>query len=560
MQTFVEDSLAERPNTNPLTDETAEDRRRTRGQIDALGRSSETESGSSGSNSDFIEALLRAAMNAPFGRGGLGNSGLLAMASMYYNLRRRSQRDRGEEKGRLPDEHMRSAPVAQAAVHLLGQADPRVAARELPGADVQQLQAVQRNARFEDVEAVLHSDFLRGSTLERIARENLQEKGPDSDTPPEQLWRRGLDEPLDTSRMNAREVAMYWLSAAMSTEPGARDVQGELADALAEKHPQLWESIERGMAQDPNYVDDILSSRVDKATALAGAVWQADGRPLETMEEYWTKAVSWFKDKRADLNHLRDAAESMITAVQDGKIPIDHLNTAIDNAKQNIPGFAENYRKALDAAKTRTAGEKDAFPQGDAFLDALDQARGYPVKDQPRDRAEAARTAKATASRTQDPTQMAGPEGVLPDSRLPTDVGQVGRAVKGNRAAIARPQEQQRTREQRREEMRKHKKRMRNHKYREQSARRAVARDSRLPSSSGKPNERTRAYRAHYVQGSHSASWRSQRFREERTTRTRNQQAAAWKNARLVATATYTQRRRTAVYTTSRRSASAGVR
>ncbi|MFE6384897.1 hypothetical protein [Nocardiopsis dassonvillei] len=426
-----------------LTGQKADERSRNRQRLADLVRASGAESGGGGGERDITEALLLAAMHTPFGRGGLSNSGDLSRAALHHALRRRSGQSRAE--GFFAEEHVGYSPnIAVAGLGLARQADPRVVSQVL-GVDVQRVHDHQRDLRVQDVDRVLRADYHTGR-IERAARTSMQLLDPVPDTPPEHRWRRGLDENLDVSRMNARELALNWLSAANSNEPGAREAQERFFGELAQKHPQLAESIERGMVRDPGFTGRTDSARIDANSVMAGASWQADGRPMETMEEYWAKAVPWFKDDRADLNRLRDTAESVFTASLDGRVPAAVGNELVRNAAENraLPGFAQDYREGRELAGTRAdRGGAEVFVQGEAFLHALDKARGAPLNEGPRDRAGAIAAGNAAKAelRAHDATRAADPRLVLGDSRLPGDRGQLDSALTANGRAVVRPQE-----------------------------------------------------------------------------------------------------------------------
>jgi len=419
----------------------ADELRRNRARLAELLTPSGPESGGGG-DQEIREALFLAAISSSVGQGGLSNSGALARGSLYHSLRKRSRQSRGEQF--YTEEHVGYSPeVAMGGLGLIRRADARVVADVL-GADVQRVREVQQNLKLEDVDQVLRADYGTGR-IEQAARLSMQSQGPDPDTPPEHLWRRGLDETLDTGRMNPRELALHWLSAANANEPGARDAQERFFGELAEKHPQLAESMERHMLRDQNYTGSAASSRIDANSVMAGASPQADGRPLETMEEYWAKAVPWFKDNRADLNKLRDDAESLSAAVLNGRVPgtvlVDVRANAVAN--RNLPGFGEDHDRNLEAARARASGgAANAFPQGEALLDTFDRARGYPSNSLP-DRAGSVAAGNAVKAdlRAHDATRALGPNLVLGDSRLPVTTAQLGRAQDTNGRAVLRPDE-----------------------------------------------------------------------------------------------------------------------
>ncbi|MEU0236900.1 hypothetical protein ABZ234_04355 [Nocardiopsis sp. NPDC006198] len=417
----------------------ADELRRNRARLAELLASSGAGSGGGG-DADIREALFLAAIGSSVGPGGISNSGALARGSLYHFLRKRSRQSRGEQF--FAEEHVGYSPgVAMGGLGLIRRADARLVADVL-GADVQRVREVQRNTVLQDVDAVLRADYRTGR-IEQALRAGMRGQGPDPDTPPEHLWRRGLDETLDTGRMNPRELALHWLSAANSNEPGAREAQERFFAELAGKHPQLAESVERHMLRDPNHTGSAASSRIDANSVMAGASPQADGRPLETMEEYWAKAVPWFKDSRADLNKLRDDAESLSAAVLDGRVPVTVLADVRAGAAANksLPGFGEDHDRNLEKARARVSGgAADAFPQGDALLDTLDRARGYPVNSLP-DRAGSVAAGNAVKAdlRAHDATRALGPALVLGDSRLPVTSAQLGRARDENGGAVLRP-------------------------------------------------------------------------------------------------------------------------
>ncbi|GAA1449988.1 hypothetical protein [Nocardiopsis tropica] len=427
---------AKRPK-GQISGKKADELRRNRARLAELLASSGAGSGGGG-DADIREALFLAAIGSSVGPGGISNSGALARGSLYHSLRKRSRQSRGEQF--YAEEHVGYSPeVAMGGLGLIRRADARLVADVL-GTDVQRVREVQRNTALQDVDAVLRADYRTGR-IEQALREGM--RGQDPDTPPEHLWRRGLDETLDTGRMNPRELALHWLSAANSNEPGAREAQERFFDELAEKHPQLAESVERHMLRDPHHTGSAASSRIDANSVMAGASPQADGRPLETMEEYWAKAVPWFKDNRADVNKLRDDAESLSAAVLDGRVPVTVLADVRANAVANksLPGFGEDHDRNLERAQARVAGgAADAFPPGDALLDTFDRARGYPVDSLP-DRAASVAAGNAVKAdlRAHDATRALSPALVLGDSRLPVTGAQAGSALAANGSAVLRP-------------------------------------------------------------------------------------------------------------------------
>ncbi|WAE73915.1 hypothetical protein OUQ99_01950 [Streptomonospora nanhaiensis] len=409
----------------------ADELRRNRARLTELLTPSGPESGGGG-DKDIAEALFLAAISSSVGPGGISNAGALARGSVFHFLRKRSSQSRGEQF--FAEEHVGYLPeVAMGGLGLLRQADARLVADVL-GVDVQRVREVQANTRPQDVDEMLRADYHSGR-IEQAARVSMQDQGPDPDTPPEHLWRRGLDETLDLDRMNPRELALHQLSAANSNEPGAREAENRFREKLAQEHPQLADSVDRHEQ----------GSRADANSVMAGASPQADGRPLESMEQYWAKAVPWFKDNRADLNKLRDDAESVSVAVLNGALPESAMGDMYANlaANKNLPGVGENLRKNLEVARAReSAGAVNTFPQGDALLDTLDQARGYPTNSLP-DRAEtvAAGNAAKGGLRAHDAAEPLGPHLVLGDSRLPVTSAQLGRAQRENGSAVLRPDE-----------------------------------------------------------------------------------------------------------------------
>ncbi|MDE3723164.1 hypothetical protein PWG71_17365 [Nocardiopsis sp. N85] len=417
-------------------DEESESRRRTRERPTGPGEGSGSESG--GGERDIVEALLTAAMRASIGRGGMTNSGWLAMASLHGHLRKRRLQSSG--KAFFPETHVAGSPaLVQAAVHLARGADPGAAAALLPGADPLRVREVRDRLDHAIVGKVLENDLASGR-LETTAHTALQERGAFPGTPPEQSWRRALDG-SDLNKLRPRDLGALYVSAGDAVGPQARLSEALISKAMAGRHPQLAASVEQGIVQDEAFAGDPLSSRIDKNTALAGAVWQADNRPMETMEEYWAKAVPWFKDARAKADELRGPAASILAAALDGKIPADSVPTMIDNAKRHLPGFEERYREGLTFAERRArVGTGSGFPQGDAVLYALDKARGLPVNEAPRGRDAVVRAGNEDAARLRtgavSGTADRRPE--TADSRLPQNRGQTERAVEANGRAVAR--------------------------------------------------------------------------------------------------------------------------
>jgi hypothetical protein len=379
-----------------LTDEVAEARRITAARFAELRANMGSESGDKGGggNKEIAEALLLAAM---------GSKEVVAKAALHGALRKRRVQSRGEAF--FPEEHVGYSPnVAMASLGLARQADARGVAQAL-SVDVRQVREVQRNLRIQDMDAVLRADYHTG-VIEQAARANLWQQGRGGpDTPPEQVWRLALDDNVDLGRWDPRDLAQGWLSAANSHEPGAREAREKFYEAIGDNHAQAGEAIDRQIGKDVNFVGDPHSSRIDANSVMSAASPQVNGRPMQTMEEAWNKAIPAFKDPRSDPNKLRDTAESLITAAHDGKVPGAALLNMIDNAKRTFPGFTENYKKGLNTAEARVAkGDPNKFPQGDAILYALDKNRGFPVPV-PRDRAQdtrAVNTGGATL-RAQDP-------------------------------------------------------------------------------------------------------------------------------------------------------------
>jgi hypothetical protein len=387
-----------------LTDEMAETRRIITARFTALRANMGSESGDKGGggNKEITEALLLAAMGAALGRTGLGNKEVLGRAAVHGALRKRRAQSRGEAF--FPEESVGYSPnVALAGVGLARRADARMVAQAL-GVEVARVRQVQRDLGVKEMDGVLRADYHTG-VIEQAARANLWHQGPGGpETPPEQVWRLALAEGTDLSRMEPRDLAQGWLSAANSHEPGARDAQERFFEALSDKHPQIAESIERHTVKDVNFVGDPHSSRIDANSVMSAASPQANGRPMQTMEEAWNKAIPAMKDPRSDPHQWRDAIESLVTAVQDGRAPGASVLDAINDAK-GITGFAQSYDKGLKRAEARLAkGDPHTFPQGEALLYGLDQHRGFPTND-PRDRAQDTRVINAggAALRSQDP-------------------------------------------------------------------------------------------------------------------------------------------------------------
>jgi hypothetical protein len=387
-----------------LTDEVAVARRITAARFAALRANMGSESGDKGGggNKEIAEALLLAAMGAALGRTGLGNKEVLGRAAVHGALRKRRAQSRGEAF--FPEESVGYSPnVALAGVGLARRADARMVAQAL-GVEVARVRQVQRDLRIQDMDGVLRADYHTG-VIEQAARAHLWQQGPGGpETPPEQVWRLALDEDTNLSKMEPRDLAQGWLSAANSHEPGAREAQERFFAALAERGWEIAESIERHTVKDVNYVGDPHSSRIDANSIMSAASPRANGRPMQTMEEAWNKAIPALKDPRSDLDKERDAIESLVTAVQDGRAPGSAVLNAIDSAK-GLPGLAKNYEKGLKAAEARAAkGDSLTFPQGEALLYGLDKHRGFPVND-PRDRAQDTRAVNTggAALRAQDP-------------------------------------------------------------------------------------------------------------------------------------------------------------
>ncbi|RKS06196.1 hypothetical protein DFP74_1820 [Nocardiopsis sp. Huas11] len=417
-------------HTSLLTDEVAEARRLTAARFAELKANMGSESGDKGGgggNKDFAEALLLAVMGSTVSRTGLSNQGSLARAAVHGALRKRSEQSRGAAF--FAEEHVGYSPnVAMAALGLARKADPRMVAQAL-GVDVARVRQAQQSLRLQDMDGVLRADYHTG-VIEQAARANLWQQGPGGpDTPPEQVWRLALDENTDLGKMSARDLAQVWLSAANSQEPGAREAQEKAFDALAENHHlEIAESIERHTWKDVNFVGDPHSSRIDANSVMSAASPQADGRPMQTMEEVWNKAIPAVKDPGADPNKVRDSVESLIAAALDGKAPGASLLQVVNDAKR-IPGFTEAYNKGLEKSEARAAkGGADTFPQGEALLYALDKNRGFPTNE-PRDRDQDVRAVNAGGAALRspnDPAVAADPRLVLSEgAKLPKGVGQV---------------------------------------------------------------------------------------------------------------------------------------
>ncbi|MFW5418695.1 hypothetical protein J0910_18950 [Nocardiopsis sp. CNT-189] len=380
------------PQRPGLTGDEADARRRTRGGLPEgylTGRDGDRGGGGDGA---VVEALMHAALRAGIRRGGLQNSGLLAAAALRGALYRRRWTPPAPDRPGLAPE------TVQAGVPLVRQGDAGEVARRLDlGRD--EVQRVQRTAGHAEVSAVLHDDAAAWR-LERQAHLTLKDAGPEPGTPLSGLWRSAAADAALLERASPREAALIWFSASLSHDPASSAVEGAAIDRIAERHPALWYSIERGIAQDPGFDGDLLSGRADKATALAGAVWNADGRPLETMEEYFAKALPWFRDKRADLNLLRDTAEAVAAAEADGLLPAGSSRAVIDEARRSVPGFSEALNRAREDARAGGAAPDDRL----AALSAFDELRGMPQ----RERAEAAapRAAGAADARTLNTTRM----------------------------------------------------------------------------------------------------------------------------------------------------------
>ncbi|QBI56335.1 hypothetical protein [Streptomonospora litoralis] len=413
-----------------LDDDAARIRRRTRARVPGAGGRDGGSGVSGDAGRDIVEALLHAAMRAPIGRQGMSSAGQLRTAALYFHLGRRPASERGQAP-LCADEHLgRPSEVVFAGVELVRQADAGRAARELPGVALDRIRRVQARADFATLQQVLHEE-PRAQRLQQTARAGLQEKSPGGELPPEQHWRRALDGG-DLRRMLPRDLAVAWLSAAMSGQGEARDAQKRLAGMLAEKHPQLMAALERGMAGDPSWTGDTESADLDKPGAVARASGTADQRAVPSMEEYWTKALPWFIDKRADLGRLHDALESIQAAVKDGALPVEHLLTAVDNAKQGVPGFAAAYSRRRETEERRGA----QTGAGDAALDALDDLRGHPVNSDPRDRSAGFRRLQAAYPGPDTPDggadraprhEEAQASRVPEEGRLPADAAQLGR-------------------------------------------------------------------------------------------------------------------------------------
>ncbi|MFY7065177.1 hypothetical protein ACOQFV_04890 [Nocardiopsis changdeensis] len=416
-------------------DEEARSRRRTREQPTGPRESGGSDSG--GGRLDTADALLAAAMRAPIARGGMTNSGWLAMASLHGHLRRRRLQSSGEAF--FPETHVAGSPaLVQAALHLARGADPAAAAAALPGADTRQVREARDRLDFATMAKALERDLVSGN-LERTAHAALQEKGIDPGTPPEQSWRRALDG-SDLGRLRPRDLGALYLSAAEATGPQARQAEARVLEALAERHPQLAASVERGLVQDRAFAGDPHSARLDKNTAVAGAVWSADERPVP-MEEWLVRAVPRFKDARTDPNWRRDAAESVITAALDGRAPAGSVPALIDNARRSLPGFDARYREGLALAEERTrAGTGSGFPQGDAVLYALDRGRDFPVNEARQGRGAVVAAGNGDAARLRAGAGADAPDRrpELADARLPKNRGQAERAVEANGRAVAR--------------------------------------------------------------------------------------------------------------------------
>jgi hypothetical protein len=425
-----------------LTDEMAETRRIITARFTALRASMGSESGDKGGggNKEIAEALLLAAMGAALERTGLGNKEVLGRAAVHGALRKRRAQSRGEAF--FPEESVGYSPnVALAGVGLARRADARMVAQAL-GVEVARVRQVQRDLGVKEMDGVLRADYHTG-VIEQAARANLWHQGPGGpETPPEQVWRLALAEGTDLSRMEPRDLAQGWLSAANSHEPGARDAQERFFEALSDKHPQIAESIERHTVKDVNFVGDPHSSRIDANSVMSAASPQANGRPMQTMEEAWNKAIPAMKDPRSDPHLWRDAIESLVTAVQDGRAPGASVLDAINGAK-GITGFAQSYDKGLKRAEARLAkGDPHTFPQGEALLYGLDQHRGFPTND-PRDRAQDLRAVNAggAALRSQDPVAAADPRLLLGEGAgLPRSAEQAYEGTRRlNASAVNRP-------------------------------------------------------------------------------------------------------------------------
>ncbi|WP_143831864.1 hypothetical protein [Nocardiopsis sp. CNR-923] len=396
------------------------------------------EGGGGGGNKEIAEALLLTTLGATVVRGRLSSAGYLRRAAVEGALRKRSARSRGE--GFFGEAETPFSPdISMAGLSLARQADPSLVARKL-GLDADRVREVQRNLRIQDMDAVLRGDYHRG-VIEQAARVNVWRQGPDPNTPPEQLWRRALDEDVDISSMKDRERALIWLSAANSTEPGAREAQAKAYDELP---IQMREAIERHTVKDINFTGDPHSARIDANSIMSAASPQANGRPMETMEQLWTRSIPAFKDPREDLGKLRDTAESLSAAVLDGRAPVNALTQVKANLMYNkaLPDFTKDFEAARQRSQARAdKGLGRPFFQGDGILDALDKARGFPVTDQPRGRAGfiAAGNAIKAQLRAHGTARTANPRLTM-DSRLPETIGQVHRAHRlGGASGVVSP-------------------------------------------------------------------------------------------------------------------------
>ncbi|GAB3480552.1 hypothetical protein [Nocardiopsis coralliicola] len=363
-------ATSRRRQASRLTDAKSAERRRTRGLPESYPTGRDGDRGGGGGDSAIAEALMHSALRAGIRKGGLQNSGLLAAASLRMALYRRRWTPPSEDRPAL------SPKVVQAAVPLVQQGDAGEVARQL---DVgrEQVGRVKQTAGFTDASELLH-DHWAAWRLEQQAHRTLKDSDPAPGTPLSGLWRTAADDASVLSRAAPRDTALLWFSAANSQDPASSAVESTAIDQLAERNPALWYSIERGIVQDPEFNGDLLSGRTDKATALAGAVWQADGRPMETMEEYFAKALPWFRDKRSDLNLLRDTAEAAMTAEADGRLPAGTSRALVDDARRSIPGFADAFDRARDRAEDHAA---EPGARETAALSAFDELRGMPERE-----------------------------------------------------------------------------------------------------------------------------------------------------------------------------------
>ncbi|MBX9388890.1 hypothetical protein ACFONH_05325 [Streptomonospora nanhaiensis] len=429
-------------NRDPLLGAEAEDRRRTRGLLDARAREAgaDGDTGSSGGGKDAVEALLTAQYLAEVGRGpgAASNRDKAATAATHYELRKRGLVREGQFD--TPEENLRQSPdIVQANVNLARNADPAAAA-QASGLSPEYLREWQRRLAYDDVAAVVYGDDDRAERLERAAAEGLRDRTTGS-TPPEQVWRLALDD-RTLNKLQPRHLVQVQLSAALSQEAESRDALERANERLEASHGLLGDSVNRAMLSDPNWRGSGTSKDLNWTAIAARASVQLDDSASRTPEQEWNQAATGYDARRdrVDLDAWRDKFESLAAAVVDGKAAYESLVNRLNHAKEKIPGFAERYRENLRREEQRTErGNGNGFPPADAALATADQLRGVPSGA---DRV-AALNAQAVALRER--AAASGPE-ITPadphqaaDSVLPGNMAEAVRAHSASGSGLRRP-------------------------------------------------------------------------------------------------------------------------